>query len=118
METIIICEKEYSLKELNYSDLIIHFHTGRAVFLGGTGRNKQYGYRTGVKTNLGDVEISEWLSVVQKLIEFKGDTAECMEILSKVKNSMPWLKTEQEQIECALNLFLRKSFSSAKEIKS
>ena len=112
MKTVMICEKEYRLEELNSVDLIIHYHTGRSVYLGGSGKNKQFGYRTGVQTNLGDIEISEWLNVVKQLIEFRGETERYNEFLLNVKNGFPWLKKEQEQIEYAMNLFLRKSITN------
>ena len=106
-ETILLCEKTYQLKEIRYEDLIILFHTGRNEYLGGTGSNKKYRYRTGVNTNLGDIEINEWETAVEKLIEFNGDTAHYNDIMQKIKIGFPWLKTDSDRKIFALDLFLR-----------
>lgn len=55
-------------KETAFVDLRLHFQTGRSFLLSGEGRNKTYGYRNGVQTNLGDIEISDWIHRVQSLI--------------------------------------------------
>ena len=44
--------------DVTFRDLRVHYRTGRAVRLTGTGRDKEYTYRVGVQTDLGDIELS------------------------------------------------------------
>lgn len=55
--------------ELTFSDLRPHYGTGRAYTISGTGRNRVTGYRTGMKCNAGDIEVSEWVQMMKDLIE-------------------------------------------------
>lgn len=47
-------------RELTFEDLRIHYYTGRSYFISGEGRNKVFGYRHGVMTNIGDLSENEW----------------------------------------------------------
>lgn len=60
---------------ITFENLRYHYGTGRAYTISGTGRNRVTGYREGVKTNLGDLEISEWMDLMQQLIEKSGEQA-------------------------------------------
>lgn len=59
--------------EITFSDLRVHFGTGRSILVSGSGRNKVYRYRHGVMTDLGDLEISEWTPLAEQLIERAGE---------------------------------------------
>lgn len=59
--------------ELAFSDLCVHFRTGRSYVISGTGKDRKYGYRIGVKCDAGDLEISEWRREVRALIERAGE---------------------------------------------
>ncbi len=61
------------IEELEFSDLRVRYGTGRSIFVSGSGRDKKYRYRYGVMTNLGDLEISEWKSLMKALIEYHGE---------------------------------------------
>lgn len=56
-----------------FDDLRMHFRTGRAYVISGTGRDRKYGYRHGVKCNLGDLEESDWLQQMKDLIHRSGE---------------------------------------------
>ena len=43
---------------VTFEDLSVHFFTGRSILLSGSGRDKKYSYRSGVMTDVGDIELS------------------------------------------------------------
>lgn len=51
--------------------LRIHFFTGRGDSQG-SGQNKVHTYRTGVQTDLGDIEASVWIDAVKSVIHRDG----------------------------------------------
>ena len=61
--------------KITFENLRYQYGTGRAYTVSGTGRNRVTGYREGVKTKLGDFEISEWMDLMQQLIEKSGEQA-------------------------------------------
>ena len=58
---------------VQFSDLRVHYRTGRSYVISGTGKNRKYGYRQGVKCDIGDMEISEWCKAARALIERSGE---------------------------------------------
>lgn len=63
----------YNGKEISFSDVSLHFWTGRAITERGIGGQKKSSYRTGVQTDIGDIEVTEWESLVAALIEEAGE---------------------------------------------
>ena len=57
------------MREFTFDDLRCRHFTGRSYIKSGEGRNRVYGYRTGIQCDLGDVEQSEWFRMVRELIE-------------------------------------------------
>ena len=60
-------------EKITFSDLRPHYQTGRAVHISGTGRNKVFGYRHGVMTDLGDLARDEWKRLAKQVIERSGE---------------------------------------------
>lgn len=56
-------------EELTFADLRHHFGTGRAYIKSGSGRDRVYGYRRGIMTDIGDIEESEWKGLMLDLIQ-------------------------------------------------
>lgn len=61
------------MREFTFDDLRCRHFTGRSYIKSGEGRNRVYGYRTGIQCDLGDVEQSEWFRMVRELIDRKGE---------------------------------------------
>ena len=60
---------EYQLKpETTFEDLRARYGTGRAFTAISNGYEKKTHYRIGMMTNLGDIEKSEWISMMKALI--------------------------------------------------
>ena len=60
------------LKQYSYSDLRNHYGTGVAT-IEGSGRYKKCSYRSGVQTDIGNIQEDLWMELVQELIEIRGD---------------------------------------------
>ena len=65
----IIHSSELDEKSLTFSDLRFLYSTGRSYTISGSGRNRSTGYRNGVMTPVGDLEISEWSALMHRLID-------------------------------------------------
>lgn len=61
------------MREFTFDDLRCRHFTGRSYIKSGEGRNRVYGYRTGIQCDLGNVEQSEWFRMVRELIDRKGE---------------------------------------------
>ena len=60
-------------EDITFADLRVHYGTGRSIHVSGTGRDKKFRYRYGAMTDLGDLEISKWKSLINALIERHGE---------------------------------------------
>ena len=81
---------EKSLDALTFSDLRVHYGTGRAFLVRQEGRKKIYGYRKGIKTDVGDLEEKDWIQLASDLILKSGEQ-------QMQKNLLEW---EQEHDYC------------------
>ena len=59
--------------EITFAALRCHFQTGRSYVISGEGRNRVYGFRSGVQCDLGDIEKSEWIRMVKEHISRQGE---------------------------------------------
>ena len=75
------------MNDLTFEDLRPHFGTGRAYVISGTGRDRVYGYRTGIRCNAGDIEVSEWREKVKELIESHGEQELFRQLLTHLKET-------------------------------
>ena len=60
-------------KKSAFEALRVHYHTFRSRQLRTEGCRKIYGNRSGVKTDLGDLEMEEWPQMARKLIQDSGE---------------------------------------------
>lgn len=96
--------------ELKFSDLRVHYGTGWAVHISGTGRNKKFRYRHGMMTDLGDLEIYEWKSLLNALIEHHGEQEIQQQLRQWSRAECRWLHSEDEVEEYALSLHAARIF--------
>ena len=57
---------------LTHEDLRVFYGTGQSIHVSGTGRYKEYDYRVGVQTKIGDIKIDVWCQLAKELIERSG----------------------------------------------
>ena len=73
------------MPDTSIADLRCRFQTGRSHVVSGTGRNRIYGYRTGVMCKLGDIERSDWIQMVKVLICRSGEQKLYEQLLQHLK---------------------------------
>lgn len=64
---------DLDLDTITLEELAIKFHTGHAYIKSQNGRHKEFGYRMGVMTPLGDIEQSVWVEAVERVIKKIGE---------------------------------------------
>lgn len=100
------------IEELKFSDLRVHYGTGRSIHVSGTGRDKKFRYRYGAMTDLGDLEISEWKSLLNALIEHHGEQDIQQQLRQWSEAECPWLHSNDEVEEYALQLHAARIFDN------
>ena len=99
---------------VTFEDLSVHFFTGRSILLSGSGRDKKYSYRSGVMTDVGDIELSRWRELVHGLIEKAHEQTLHEQLLKWVKNCCPFQHTREEIETYALELHASRIFDNPK----
>lgn len=96
--------------EVTFSDLRLHFQTGRAYIISGQGRNRVYGYRSGVWCNLGDVDSADWVRMVKNVISREGEQQLHQQLLQYLKDHNYAKETKAELEFNALQLHAARIF--------
>ena len=95
-----------------FSDLRVHYRTGRSYVISGTGKNRKYGYRRGVKCDIGDIEISEWCKAAKALIKRSGEQ-ELLDHLCAFLNLHNYCRSSKIELEEeALQLHVSRVFDN------
>lgn len=63
----------YNGKEISFAAVRCHYWTGQSVTIRGSCGEKKTVYRSGVQTDVGDIEVAAWEKLVQALIEEAGE---------------------------------------------
>lgn len=100
------------IEELKFSDLRVRYGTGRSIFVSGSGRDKKYRYRYGAMTDLGDLEISEWKSLMNALIDYHGERELQEQLRQWSKTECLFLHSKDEVEEYALELHASRIFDN------
>ena len=103
---------EQIVDSLAFQDLRVHFFTGKAVLLSGSGKDKKYTYRSGVMTDVGDIELSLWRELVHGLIENAHEQVLYEQLLKWVKDCCPFQHTRVEIETYALELHASRIFDN------
>ncbi len=101
-------------EHLTFEDLCYLYGTGQAYIISNDGRKNYYGYRFGVMTRLGDMEISQWEMLLRRLIERSGEQVLQENLLNWVTKHSPYLRTERERRIEALALHSARIFEDPK----
>ena len=84
--------------EITFAALRCHFQTGRSYVISGEGRNRVYGFRSGVQCDLGDIEKSEWIRMVKEEISRQGEQELHQQLLQHLKDQN-YAKESRAEIE-------------------
>ena len=111
-EFIVVAGKTYRVSELSFSDLRYRFSTGRAVKTPSDKGSKATGYRTGVLTGIGDLELSVWETLIRALIERSGEEEMLTALIEWVSENCPWLHSSHAIELYALELHSGRIFDN------
>lgn len=100
--------------QLTHADLRAHFSTGQSILLSGSGRDKKYGYRNGIQTDLGDIRNDVWRELVRELIVRSHEEELYDKLLEWEKQHTYWLKTKAELEHYTLELYAARIFDCPK----
>ena len=81
---------------LTFADLRVHYYTGRSYLISGEGRDKVFGYRHGVMTDIGDLPEAEWTRLAKQLIRQSGEQELYQQLFAWEREQSHW-----EQSGCA-----------------
>lgn len=98
------------IERLRFSDLTVLYFTGRSILISGTGQGKQYQYRSGCMTVLGDLEISEWREMVTELIAYHKEQELQKQLYEWCAEHTPWLCGKREVTDYALECHAARLF--------
>ena len=107
-------EPQYSSKDFTLADLYPRYRTGQSYLVSRSGKNKIYGYRSGMMTPVGDIEISQWERLVQEVMKREKEEKLYSHLLEWVQNHYPWLHNVQERKEYTLELYASRIFDNPK----
>ena len=85
------------------------YFTGRSESHG-TGRDKVTTYRTGVQTELGDIEISQWQALMRDIIRRSSELELLEHVTEWELETTPWVHTKKEAEQRALEAFAERWF--------
>lgn len=89
-------------EDLTLEDICIHYYTGQSIFISGEGRNKVFCYRHGVETNVGNIQLDEWIRIARQLIDRYGEQTMFQQLVEWEKEHCPWVRSDSESEQKAL----------------
>jgi len=110
-DNLINTEKDIGTSTLTFSQLRQRYYTGRNLTISGEGRDRKTKYRTGVMTEIGDIEIFIWEKMVYELI-VKSNELPLFERLMAWCRKEPFLLNEAERKTYALTLHAARLFEN------
>lgn len=75
---------------LTFADLRVHYYTGRSYLISGEGRDKVFGYRHGVMTDIGDLPEAEWTRLAKQLIRQSGEQELYQQLFAWEREQSHW----------------------------
>lgn len=106
-----LSEKE--IAALTFADIRVHHYTGQAFIKSGQGRDAVYGYRHGLKTNVGDLDPAVWLEAANSIIEREGETELLQYLIEWEQETVPYFyKTKQELVQRATEMHVARLFDN------
>ena len=81
---------------LTFADLRVHYYTGRSYLISGEGRNKVFGYRHGVMTDIGDLPEAEWTRLAKQLIRQSGEQKLYQQLFAWEREQSHWEQSSSQ----------------------
>jgi len=90
---------QVNMDELTCENLRCHYGTGTVVTDHQSRREKNWRYRTGIQTNLGDIEISVWVELVRILIKKENGQEIFSQLMKWNAENYPSYYKDKEELE-------------------
>lgn len=113
MNISVLQKEDVNIESVSFEKLRCHYLTGRSYTISGTGKNRVTGYRTGVQTDYGDIERSEWIEMIRFLIDKLNDHALYNSIFTEIRK-LPWVHTDSDAEFTALQQYVSKKADEQK----
>lgn len=104
---------EKVLDGLTFEKVSLKYGTGRSNTFN-TPNGKKTSYRHGVMTEIGDIEVSVWMQIVEYLIRKANEIELYNNLLEWVTDTMKWSESEAERRKYALELHAARIFDNPK----
>ena len=101
-----LLDKILDTQNLTYNDIRIQFHTGKFVRDFSSQDKKAGKYRSGMMTQIGDIEENQWYQAAEEIIKEKGDWALFEKLKNWYINKCSWLRNKKEAHRYALECFV------------
>ena len=102
--------EEIDIDNITFEDVNLHYGTGRSI-THGSGRDRTHTYRSGVATNVGDIEEGVWREVIKRLIVRNNEQA-LYSALKKWCNETDDGQTHRQKEHDALQLHAARIFDN------
>ena len=103
----------YEIGDLTYGQLACRHCTGQAVQLRGDGIRKEYAFRNGVVTAIGDIEEGLWMRIMKCLVHEKYHEGKLYgQVLEYISDCIPWARTAAEREFRALEMMADRLFDN------
>lgn len=97
-------------EKLTHANLRAHYGTGQAILLSGSGRDKKYGYRNGIQTDIGDIRVDVWCQLAHELVTRSGEETLYARLAAWEKGRNYCCRTKSELEEHTLQLYAMRIF--------
>lgn len=110
-------KKALASKNLTCQDLRKHYGTGQAFFIKYDKYGRKIdGYRNGIMTDVGDIEVSVWKSLVEDLIKKNGEQKLFEQLRSWLRDTIEWTIDAAELNQMALEHYAARLFDNSEWI--
>ncbi len=110
-----LAQIQQPIEELSFDDVRELYGTGRSYQTEKRRHDdKGYTYRHGIQTKIGDIEISVWYELVERMIRLKRQEELYNQLLIWVEEEVVWFKTKEEAKGYALKLHASQIFDNPK----
>lgn len=105
---------EIDTDNLTFEGLRKKYGTGRAYTISGKGRDRKTGYRRGVMTEYGDVELSDWKKLARMLIKRAGEENIQKWLFEWYTDNGFWIRDDENLDDYSLETHIARLFDDPK----
>ncbi len=85
-----LAQLKIPIEQLTFADIRYMYGTGMAISLDREYKGKNYRYRKGVMTRIGDIEMGVWLEITRKVIQQANEEELYQQLLEWTRETLTW----------------------------